>query len=151
MTANWNSVRGALTLLVMLSPFPLAAEVYKWVDEQGRTQYGESPPPGVKASKLAAPAPSASPAPSETPEKWHQQDNEFRRRQVERDTKEKQEQQARARSDQECARAKQRLRWEESPGRHYEENERGERTFMSDEGQARAVEDARRRVNEKCR
>jgi hypothetical protein len=139
-----------LALLILFAPFPLGAEVYKWVDEQGRTQYGESPPPGAKASKLAAP-PSAPPAPPESPEKWHQQDNEFRKRQIERNTKETQEQQARARSESECTQAKNKLSWEEQPGRHWQQNDAGERIFLSDEAQARAVEAARRRVNEACR
>ena len=36
-------------ILVLLC-FPLIAhaEIYKWVDENGRVQYGERPPPNVK-------------------------------------------------------------------------------------------------------
>src|SRR5258708_34542345 len=36
------------------------AQQYKWVDKNGRTQYGDVPPPGVKAAPLRGPpAPSA--------------------------------------------------------------------------------------------
>src|SRR5258708_22476334 len=39
------------------------AQQYKWVDKNGRTQYGDIPPPGVKATPLRGP-----PAPSSPPE-----------------------------------------------------------------------------------
>lgn len=32
------------------------AEVYKWVDEKGRVQYGETPPAGAAATKINVPA-----------------------------------------------------------------------------------------------
>jgi hypothetical protein len=35
----------------------LAAEVYKWVDEKGVTQYSALPPPGVKAARVDTGAP----------------------------------------------------------------------------------------------
>jgi hypothetical protein len=34
------------------------AEVYKWVDEKGRVQYGETPPVGTDATKMNVPPPS---------------------------------------------------------------------------------------------
>src|SRR5262245_45448311 len=52
-------------LLVLLVGSTLAglafAQQYKWVDQNGRTQYGDNPPPGVKATPLRGPsaAPSA--------------------------------------------------------------------------------------------
>src|SRR5215212_9322384 len=44
-----------------------SAQAYKWVDKDGKVRYGDTPPPGVKATPLrgghtarsAAPAPSA--------------------------------------------------------------------------------------------
>jgi hypothetical protein len=39
----------------------LAADIYKWVDANGVTQYGSTPPPGVKATRLGAP-PAVDPA-----------------------------------------------------------------------------------------
>jgi glutaredoxin len=43
-----------LFLLVGLAAFsvPSAADMYKWVDENGKTHYTDSPPPGKKAKKL---------------------------------------------------------------------------------------------------
>ena len=36
------------------------AEVYKWVDDKGRVQYGETPPVGTDATKMNVPPPSGS-------------------------------------------------------------------------------------------
>ena len=54
-------------LLVLLALGALAgtayAQQYKWVDQNGRTQYGDTPPPGVKATPLRPP-PAGAPAPA---------------------------------------------------------------------------------------
>lgn len=39
------------------------AQVYRWVDERGRVNFGNAPPPGAVQVELRAPAP-ASPAPA---------------------------------------------------------------------------------------
>lgn len=46
----------ALVLLVS-SVQALAADIYRWVDANGRTQYGTAPPPGVKATLVRPPPP----------------------------------------------------------------------------------------------
>lgn len=35
---------------------------YRWVDKDGKTRYGDTPPPGVKATRLGAPASGSAPA-----------------------------------------------------------------------------------------
>ena len=39
-----------------------AAQQYKWVDENGRVRYGDTPPPGVKATPLKGPSGPSAPA-----------------------------------------------------------------------------------------
>lgn len=39
-------------LLALLLATPAAAEVYKWVDEQGVTHYSQQPPPGAEAQVI---------------------------------------------------------------------------------------------------
>ncbi|WP_172197297.1 DUF4124 domain-containing protein [Niveibacterium sp. COAC-50] len=41
-----------LLLLALLAPTVAQAEVWKWTDSAGQTHYGDSPPAGVKASKV---------------------------------------------------------------------------------------------------
>src|SRR5688500_4398454 len=45
-----------------------SAQQYKWVDRNGRTQYGDVPPAGVRATALSAPSRPAAPAPAEKAE-----------------------------------------------------------------------------------
>jgi len=71
-------VTATLLLLALLAPSVALAEVWKWTDSSGQTHYGDSPPAGVKASKVgdagvsvipASPPPDAAPvlAPPSTP------------------------------------------------------------------------------------
>jgi hypothetical protein len=41
------------------------AQQYKWVDKDGKTQYGDFPPPGVKATPMRAPPGPATPPPAQ--------------------------------------------------------------------------------------
>lgn len=71
------------TLFILLF-FPMIAhaQIYKWVDDKGRVQYGERPPAGVTASPLrqeAMPGGATPPAKDEL----KQQELDFKRRQIE--------------------------------------------------------------------
>ena len=37
------------------------AQQFKWVDKDGKVQYGDTPPPGVKATRLQGPASGSAP------------------------------------------------------------------------------------------
>lgn len=43
-----------LPLLIASAPSHAADDVFKWRDEKGRWQYGNQPPPGVKAERVNA-------------------------------------------------------------------------------------------------
>jgi hypothetical protein len=46
-------MRAALLLaLVLCAAGASAGDLYRWVDAEGRVQFGDAPPPGVKAEKL---------------------------------------------------------------------------------------------------
>ncbi|MGQ0653349.1 MAG: DUF4124 domain-containing protein [Betaproteobacteria bacterium] len=70
--------------LVLLLCFPLIAhaQIYKWVDEKGRVQYGERPPPNAKPVPLK---PEAIPGPVKPPaaEDLKQKEMDSKRRQIE--------------------------------------------------------------------
>ncbi len=52
-------------LLALAFAFAGAAHAqYRWVDKDGKTRYGDTPPPGVKATHLGAPASGSAPAPA---------------------------------------------------------------------------------------
>jgi hypothetical protein len=52
-----------LVLLFLLLPLVASAQIYKWVDEKGRVQYGEQPPPGVKPAPMRQEAMPGAPKP----------------------------------------------------------------------------------------
>ena len=81
-----------LTLLLGLFATQAAhAEIYKWVDEKGRTHYSETKPdPGKTKAvdvKIARPS-SSQPAPAQAPEaaakpSWQEQERQLKQRQAE--------------------------------------------------------------------
>lgn len=50
------------SLLLALSATAMAGQVYKWVDDQGRTHFGSQPPEGQQATSINTAAPPAKPA-----------------------------------------------------------------------------------------
>ena len=76
------------TVLALISA-PGFADVYKWVDANGKVQYSDSPPSNIETTKVkiedpVAPGTNSLPPPSA--DYWQQRDKEFRER---RDAKNK--------------------------------------------------------------
>jgi hypothetical protein len=103
-------VRRAIPLAVLLAAATAHAQVYRWVDEQGKVHYGERPPSGAKAApvenRLATPP--GAPAPKAAPDA-SQQERDFQRRRMEREQQEAREQKAAAKARQQCERERARL------------------------------------------
>jgi hypothetical protein len=130
-------------LLVLLIGGALAgaafAQQYRWTDKDGRVQYGDTPPPGVKATPLrGAPAPAAAaPAASKAGSKAQtaaERDAEFRKRQEEgakaRDKQDVAAQDAQAKKEN-CANAQEAMRTLEI-GRVRKVDPQGEYYFLDD-------------------
>lgn len=126
----------ALTLAAVCAGTPALAQVYKWVDEKGVTQYGQRPPADNKGQKMnlpAAPPPaSAGGTVSREPAaSLKEQEVEFRKRQIAREAAEvKDFKQAEARK-QWCLGFKDDLD-RKRHARIYDLNSKGERVFKSD-------------------
>jgi Domain of unknown function (DUF4124) len=73
----------SLVLAAFLS-LAAQAQIYRWTDEQGRTRYGEQPPPGAKARLVAPPTAGGAPASQQRRPGVEEQEADFRRRQIER-------------------------------------------------------------------
>ncbi len=145
--------------------FALAAgaQQYKWVDKDGKVRYGDSPPPGVKATALKPPAaaPAAKPADAKGakaapkgPLTPAEQEAAYRKRQQEADKeREKQaqaEQEAEAKKEN-CARAQDSLRTFESGERVARTDAKGERYFLDDSQRAAETAKARKMVADWCK
>ncbi len=141
------------------------AQQYKWVDKNGRVQYGDVPPPGVKATPLRPPpsAPAGAPAPKAAdksaaakkgPQTPREMEADFRKRQQEAakdQEKQAQEQQAAADKRENCARAQENLRTLESGQRIARTDAAGERYFLEEAQIAQEIAKARQAVQQWCR
>jgi hypothetical protein len=145
-----------------------SAQMYRWVDEDGRVHYTSTPPPpGVKARTLRAPSTAPAPAPAaddaakdagakdarKGPLTPAEQEQEFRKRQLE--AQKAREKEALAAKDAEakqenCARARETLRTFESGQRISRTNAQGERYYLDDDARAGEAEAARRAVQDWC-
>jgi hypothetical protein len=145
-----------------------SAQQYKWVDKNGKVQYGDTPPPGVNATRLrgptGAPAPAATAAPAgkdgkdakpaaKGPLTPAQQDAEFRKRQEEADksrdkqAKSAEEEQAKREN---CSSAREQLTVLESGQRVSRTDAKGERFFIDDDQRAADIARARKLVQQWC-
>jgi len=156
----------ALALAALSFALPSAAQQYKWVDKDGRTQYGDTPPAGVKATPLRPPSrPASAPAPEgkaaakdakdakKGPLTAAEQDAEFRKRQAE--AQKSQEKADKAAQEQEakranCSSAQEQMRSVESGQRIQRTDAKGERYFIDDEQRAAELSKARKLVSEWC-
>ena len=156
------SVAIGLALCLAL-PLSASAQLYKWVDANGKVQYSDKPPPSnIKTDKLReaprAPRPSAAgeaqgdskkDTAKSGPKTVAEQEQAFRKRQADsaKEDKERAQKDAEASERAEnCRRAKAAVANLELGGRQSRINDKGERVFLSDQqvGQetARAREEA---------
>lgn len=148
--------KAALLLVALLfAAAGASAQQYKWVDRNGRVQYGDTPPPGANAQRLRTPSGSAAPQPAaksgaRTP---GDPETEFRkRREAAGKEQEKQagaEQEAQIKKEN-CARAQAAARDLQSGQRIVRTDAKGERYFLDDAQVAQEAARARQLVQEWC-
>ena len=131
---------------------PASAQVYKWVDEQGRTHYGERPPQNAKAQevkqRLANPGPAAGkPAPSS----WKEKDLEFRGRRIQAEQAESKQKQQETAALQACNQARDTLAQTKTARRMYRLDENGQRVYQDEEQRQASIVLMERRVEQLCR
>ena len=136
----------ALFALLILVPLAVHAQIYKWVDEKGRVQYGEKPPAGAKASPLK---PEAMPGgPPRPPPDLAGQETDFRRRQIQkRQDEEKLERETQVRRGN-CDSARERLALAERAKLYRREG--GEKVYYSEAEHSAALERLRGLVSKYC-
>ena len=139
-------------LLLIVAAQPVAAGVYKWVDENGQVHYGERPPATNQAKRMTLEgAPPPDPEAAERRERRELEDKTWKEERAKR-----KEEQARAREDAElrkrnCATARDNLNRYTIGGRIYRTDENGERYYVDDEERASQRQKAQAQVDEWCR
>lgn len=135
------------TLLV-----PAVAQVYKWVDENGGTHYGERPPQGAKSTAVEQHLANPGPAPGKSAEPdWKQQELEFHKRRIQAEQAASKSQQMEDSQRQACKQARDQLAQLNSARRVYRMDEKGERVFQSDEERDASKLRLEQQVSDHCR
>ena len=133
-------------LLALAAPIA-SAQVYKWVDENGRIHYGEKPPQGSKASAVKPPA--EAPNTPAKPRDFQSQELEFRGRQIKRNEDKARQAREAANREAYCGNAKELLAIAEQAVLY--RLVKGERVFYSDAEQKAEIESRRAAVTRYCR
>ena len=143
----------AIVLVALLCLAPAAiGQVYKWVDENGRTQYSESPPPGVKATRVDTGPAGPPPAAAKTPD-WKQQEIESRKRRIEQDQKDdaaKRQSIDAGNREELCRLARRDLNVLQQQRPVYHTDKDGKQVFLEDSARPAAIERARKDVETYC-
>jgi hypothetical protein len=151
--------RVVLALLLALAPALAHAQTYKWVDENGHTQYSDLPPPaGVKSEQLIkgkqSPAAAAAPKAGQPAPTAASRELDFKKRQLtaeekaKEDEKKAKDQQIKAEN---CDIARSRLKQLEDGGRILKYDKVGERQYMSDEEIEKEKAPAKAKADETCK
>jgi len=145
----------SITLLFTLifSCYLSAAQVYKWVDEDGQTHFSQFPPEQNKADKIDVNAPTSanSKAAAENLEKMRQT---LREQAVDRVTETEDEKKAAAEAErmaENCKKAKQQLLDLQNNGRIFRTLENGEREWYDEKGREKLIANAQKQVDKYCK
>jgi hypothetical protein len=145
---------------------PAVADIYKWVDKDGKIHYSDQPPQGVADVKRIKQRAIAATAPAPTSDKPRgegqggakaktlaEKELEFRRRRVEGEEAQKKEQQAQAAERDKkahCATLKANKNMYEQGGRIVTYDDKGEKQFLDEAAQKTNLEEIKRRLVEDC-
>jgi uncharacterized protein DUF4124 len=142
------------------------AQMYRWVDKDGKVRYGDTPPPGAKTSSIQAPASGGAPAPAAAskdgaskdakkgPLTPAEQEQEYRKRQAEsRKAAEKSQAEAQAKSElsEGCSRSREYLRTLQSGERVARTNPSGERYYLNEDQVNQEISKAQQSVDKSCK
>ena len=138
---------------LLAAPGASAGEVFKWVDENGRTHYGDRPPGEVEGA-----VPLSLPPTADRDADWESREA-LRRRLLEAFEEEREaarlaaaeSERAAAERRQKCERAKRNLAEYERSQLLYTVNPDGTRVYLGEEDRTRVLANARKLVREWCR
>jgi hypothetical protein len=143
-----RSVLPALLLILCGVAPPAHAQVYKWVDANGKTHYGDAPPQSGKAMPEVVKTPPAAnllePAPS-----WEEKDRDFRRRRIEQEAMKPKEETSPS-SQQICASARYKIQMLDGKLVYRIDKKTGERVYMEDAERAAIESRARQDMANHC-
>jgi len=128
------------------------AQLYKYVDKDGKTVYSDQPPAGVDSKQVNSAGRGATPAaPPKTAVERDKDLDKGRKESAEKAKKAGEESDRASQSDQRCAITRSNHAMYTEGGRIQKTNDKGERELMTDSEIEAAREKARREMEEACK
>jgi hypothetical protein len=143
-----------LTVILLLVATTATAGIYRWVDENGHTHFGERPPAdagGGDEVKIRGQAPASTPEPVD---RKQQRDRYLEQRQRERAEKKAQAAKKRKQKDEmqkRCNYSRSKLREYQEHGSLYERLPNNERRYLTDREREQQLAKARKEVARWCK
>lgn len=154
-------------IFLAVSTTGFGQQLYKWVDENGKVQYSDQPPPAsAKQQKLdlKVPPPAAQPAEAKSDEKsgksetkaagpksLAEQELEFRKRRVQEEEKAAKQAAEAKQNQQKCDQARSQLAANQQVGRLFSYDAKGERVYVDDQTRQANIEKAQQDINTYCK
>jgi hypothetical protein len=138
-------------VLCGLVPVPSDAEIYKWIDQGGRVQYGDRPPLEKKDSQKIKSNPQyqkSSSSENAPINNWEDRDRAFRQRRVERQMQAEKEAPTNS-AQQMCRNARYKLQLLDGKT-VYRVNDKGDRVYMDDAERNTIEQQARKDIAMHC-
>lgn len=142
-----------IAMLLCLIPLAANAGVYKWVDEEGRTHFGDRPPASAKPSEVRVDSAPSAAVDSGTRSRQQKVSDFLQQRQEEREAQQKIKAEAEAKAAKQaelCRSLRARLKHLESISTFYNLNDKGERVFVSEAENTRIRQDFKKKVRKTC-
>ena len=141
-----------LFFLVLCTPFQGHAEVYKWIDEQGQTHYGERPAGGDATAVKIQDTPTADTAMQKQNEERDKMLKIYEEeRNIKNEEKRKADEENRKRAEQ-CRVAENELKdMQQGGAMYYDLDDKGERRYLSDAEISRRIKELEAQYNQYCK
>ncbi|MEW6120880.1 MAG: DUF4124 domain-containing protein [Pseudomonadota bacterium] len=137
---------------MLLLAGPAHADLYKWVDGQGKVHYSDQPPT-VEVQTIKSSSPSEAATTSEATQTLNAREQEYQKRRKEaeeaREKAEKEAEQVRIKREN-CDKARSNLSNLLNKPRVYTTNAAGQRVYMDESARASALANSQKAVSEYC-
>jgi hypothetical protein len=151
-----NKIYCVLSVCLACASLQSLAQVYKWVDKDGKVQYSDTAPPaGAGASvpqKLdTSTSKSSGPGASVKAQSWQDKARDYDKRRIEAAEKQAGDVELARKNQERCNSAQRNLSTLQRAGRVFRTDGEGERQYMDDDQRQGEIARAQRAVSETCR
>ncbi len=146
-------IRFLMAAILLALAAPAAAQLYKWVDKDGKTHYSDTPPPNLDSKQITPASGGAAAAPAPAKGAVARDKDLEKGRKDSRDAAKKGDEEAKlaAARDEQCTRARSNYQMFVDGGRVHKYDAKGERVFLGDDEMEAEKAKARAQMDEACK